>query len=110
MRKINSKQKDLSTLQKIKFYGIFFIVTGFAFSFEVFFQTLLLNVICISILCILVYMGMELYTRHSVKFGGKSTSNPPGHSLPCQNVQIAREDPEKYQKQTAFFEKFADHF
>ena len=72
MRKRNSKQKDWSTLQKIKFYGISFIVIGFAFSFEVFFQTLLLNVICISILCILVYMGMELYTRHSVRFGGKS--------------------------------------
>ncbi len=71
MRKRDSKQKDLSTLQKMKFYGIFFIVMGFAFSFEVFFQTLLLNVICISILCILVYMGMELYKRHRLEFGGK---------------------------------------
>ena len=71
MRKRNSKQKELSTDQKIKYYGIFFLVVGLAYSFEVFFQTLLVNVICLTFLCVLVFMGMELYTRERVEFGGK---------------------------------------
>ena len=71
MSKRNSKQKDLSIDQKIKYFGIFFLVVGLAYSFEVFFQTLLVNVICLTFLCVLVFMGMELYTRERVEFGGK---------------------------------------
>ena len=74
MRKRNYKQKDLSCLQQIKFFGIFFIVVAFAFlpETEMIFYTLFVSVISITILCLLVYSGMDLSNRHIVKSKEKS--------------------------------------